>query len=110
MKFNFFILPIIISCFGNLLLAQDRLSLQEAIQIALANNYDVKLVNNDLEIARNNVSRANAGMLPVVTGNFSTNNNTSNTNQTLSNGQVQQRNGAKNTSLNYGTVLSWKIF
>lgn len=90
--------------------AQERLTLERAVEIALENNYDIKLTRNDIEIAGNNVSRANAGMLPVVTGNFSTNNTSSNTTQTLSSGVVQERNGAKNSNLTYGPVLNWRIF
>ena len=52
---------------GNLQ-AQEKLSLEQAVQLALENNFDIKLNKNDVEQAKNNVSRANAGMLPVVTG------------------------------------------
>jgi outer membrane protein len=94
---------------GNLQ-AQERLSLEQAVQLALENNFDIKLNKNDVEQAKNNVSRANAGMLPVVTGNFSTNNTVSNTKQTLSSGQTQERTGAKNSNLAYGPVLNWQVF
>ena len=90
--------------------AQERLSLEQAVQLALENNFDIKLNKNNVEQAKNNVSRANAGMLPVVTGNFSTNNTVSNTKQTLSSGQTQERNGAKNSNLVYGPVLNWQVF
>ena len=94
---------------GNLQ-AQEKLSLEQAVQLALENNFDIKLNKNDVEQAKNNVSRANAGMLPVVTGNFSTNNTVSNTKQTLSSGQQQERNGAKNSNLVYGPVVNWQVF
>lgn len=94
---------------GNLQ-AQERLSLEQAVQLALENNFDIKLNKNDVEQAKNNVNRANAGMLPVVTGNFSTNNNVSNTKQTLSSGQTQERSGAKNSNMVYGPVLNWQVF
>lgn len=94
---------------GNLQ-AQERLSLEQAVQLALENNFDIKLNKNDVEQAKNNVNRANAGMLPVVTGNFSTNNNVSNTKQTLSSGQTQERTGAKNSNMVYGPVLNWQVF
>lgn len=90
--------------------AQERLSLEQAVQTALENNYDIKLNKNEVEQAKNNVNRANAGMLPVVTGNLSTNNTVSNTKQTLSSGVSQERNGAKNTNLVYGPVLNWQVF
>lgn len=90
--------------------AQDKLSLEQAVQLALGNNYDIKLNKNDTEQAKNNFNRANAGMLPVITGNLNTNNTVSNTKQTLSSGTIQERNGAKNSSLVYGPVLNWKVF
>jgi outer membrane protein TolC len=90
--------------------AQERLSLEKAVQLALENNFDIKLNKNDVEQAKNNVSRANAGMLPVITGNLNTNNTSSNTKQTLSSGITQERNGAKNTSLVYGPVVNWQVF
>ena len=90
--------------------AQEKLSLEEAVKIALENNYDIKLSNNAVEIAKNDISRGLSAMYPVITGNFSTNNTISNTKQTLSSGQVQEREGAKNSSMAYGPVLNWKVF
>ncbi|HYK76048.1 MAG TPA: TolC family protein [Daejeonella sp.] len=89
---------------------QENLSLEQAVQIALENNFDIKLKNNNLEVSKNNVDRGLAGMYPAVNGNFSSNNNIQNTTQTLSSGVLQERSGAKNTSLQYGPVLTWKIF
>lgn len=111
MKFKEIILYLT-TCFAVTLssIAQERLTLEQAVQIALENNYDIKVTRNDIEIAKTNVSRANAGMLPIVTGNFSTNNTTSNTKQTLSSGVIQERNGARNSNLVYGPVLNWQVF
>ena len=90
--------------------AQQKLSLEEAVQIALENNYDIKLSNNTVEISKTDISRGLSAMYPVVTGTFSTNNTVSNTSQTLSSGQIQERDGAKNSSMSYGPVLNWRIF
>ncbi len=88
--------------------AQEKLTLEQAVKLALENNYDIKLVSNDLEISKNNVSRG--AMLPVVSATSSGNRNNQNTRQTQSNGQVINRNGAKNSSLSYGVGLSWRVF
>ena len=90
--------------------AQNRLSLEEAVQTALENNYDIKLNKNEVEQAKINVNRANAGMIPIVTGNLSTNNTLLNTIQTLSNGIVQERSGARNSNMVYGPVVNWQVF
>lgn len=111
MRLKLFCLSIITSVFIlPSLYAQQKLSLEEAVQIALENNYDIKLSNNAVEIAKNDIRRGVSAMYPVVTGNFSTNNTVSNTKQTLSSGQVQERDGAKNSNMAYGPVLNWKIF
>ena len=91
-------------------IAQDRLSLEEAVRIALENNYDIRLSKNDLEIDKNNVSRANAGFLPSVSGTVVNNNTIQNSSQTRSTGEVTERNNAKGSSLNYGVGLNWTIF
>jgi outer membrane protein len=101
---------ILIFLFASSTQAQEKLSLEQAVQIALENNFDIKLTKNTVEQAKNNFNRANAGMLPTVTGNFSTNNTVSNTKQTLSSGVSQERNGAKNSNLVYGPVINWQVF
>ncbi|MFD2245895.1 TolC family protein [Pontibacter ruber] len=90
--------------------AQEVLTLENAVKIALERNYDIKLVANDLEIDKNNANRANAGMLPVVTGNLSQNNTIQNSSQTRESGAKVERNGAKGSNLNYGVSLNWTIF
>ncbi|MEJ7692072.1 TolC family protein [Daejeonella sp.] len=111
MKWNTIILYLFIGLLAShSVRAQERLTLERAVQLALENNYDIRINRNDIEIAKTNVSRANAGMFPIVTGNFSTNNTNSNTTQTLSSGIIQERNGAKNSNLSYGPVFNWQIF
>ncbi len=90
--------------------AQPILTLNEAIKIGLENNYSLKISKNDLSIADNNVSLANAGILPRVDFNVTDNNSITNTEQELSNGITQKSANANNTNLAYGPVLSWRIF
>ncbi len=97
-------------CFSVASRAQEKLGLQEAVEIALKNNFDIRISANEAEVARTNVSRANAGMLPTVDATLNTNAAISNTRQTLSNGTQQERNGARNSSFNYGVGLNWTVF
>jgi outer membrane protein len=90
--------------------AQQKLSLEDAIGIALNNNYDIKLINNDIQIAKNNVNLGNAGMLPRVEGSFSDGGSKQNITRTQSNGNQQTLDGVRNTSMNYGASLGWTIF
>jgi outer membrane protein len=89
---------------------QERLSLVDAITIALKNNYDIKLVKNEELIAKNNVNLGNAGILPVVAGSFSTGGSRQNTVQTQSTGTQKITDGARSTNLGYGVGLDWTVF
>ena len=90
--------------------AQQVLSLEEAIRIALERNYEIRISSNNLEIDRNNVNRANAGMIPALTGNFSNNHTLQNSRQQRADGQINERNNAKGSNLNYGVSLNWTVF
>ena len=92
------------------LYAQEKLSLQDAISIALKNNYDIKLVNNDVAIAKNNVNLGNAGILPVAVGTFNTGGSRTNTTQTQSTGTQRIVDGARSTNMAYGVGLDWTVF
>lgn len=103
----------LVSCFllcTHISIAQELLTVKEAIAIALENNYDIKLFQNNLKVAQQNVTPGNAGMLPTVTGNFTQNNSVSNSNQTQATGEVRSLDNAKNNSLNYGVSVGWTVF
>lgn len=90
--------------------AQQKLSLEEAISTALNNNYDIKLVNNDVQIAKNNLNVGNAGMLPNLNADYSKGGSNQNTVQTPATGPERKTNGAKSTNQSYGAALGWTIF
>lgn len=48
--------------------AQEKLGKQEVISQMLENNFDIKLAENQVEIAENNQSIWNSGYLPTLTG------------------------------------------
>jgi len=95
------------SVLGN---AQEVLTIKDAVAIALDNNFEIKIANNNLNIDKVNMSEGNAGMLPSVTASVVDNNRVQNSSQTLQTGQVNSLKDAKNNSLNYGVSLDWTIF
>ena len=99
---------LMLACSGSQ--AQGLLTVQEAVEIALENNYEIKLSSNDLRIAEENVTYGNAGMLPNVTGNFSQSNSVQNSRQTQSNGDERSLRNAKNNSMSVGVSVGWTIF
>lgn len=90
--------------------AQEILTVDEAVQIALKNNYDIKIASNDSEVSKANKSLANAGMLPKIDASLTQNNTIQNTKQTQASGEVRELENAKNNSLVYGVNLGWTVF
>ncbi len=86
------------------------LTAEEAVAQALKNNYDIKLAANDLKIDENNVSLANAGLLPNLSGTFGQNNSVQNSRQVRADGTAQELDNARNNSMQYGVNLGWTIF
>jgi outer membrane protein len=90
--------------------SQEVLTLEEAIEIALENNFEIKIAKNNAKINETNNNLANAGLLPTISANLNNNNSQFNTKQTQADGSVRELNNAKNFSLNYGVGLDWTIF
>ena len=90
--------------------AQELLSLEDAVKIALENNYDIKIAENNSKIDATNNNLANAGMLPSLNANFTNNNSQLNTTQTQADGSERKLDNAKNMNLTYGVGLDWTIF
>jgi outer membrane protein len=86
------------------------LSLKDAVEIALKNNYHILLSKNNSTVAQNNVTIGNAGFLPQVNGDLTATRSIQNTKQTRSDGSVNNISGAKNSSTSYGPSLNWTIF
>src|SRR5574343_542594 len=90
--------------------SQELLTLENAVKIALENNYEITIAKNDVKIADYNNSIGNAGMLPNVSANVVNNNSILDTKQTQGDGTVRQLKGAKNMNLTYGVGLDWTVF
>ncbi|QZK90473.1 TolC family protein [Flavobacterium sp. CHNK8] len=90
--------------------AQEVLSLEIALKIALENNYEIKIASNNSLIQKTNVSLGNAGMLPTLSANVVDNNSIQNSSQTRQDGTKNELDNAKNNSLTYGVGLDWTIF
>ena len=90
--------------------AQELLTVEQAVQIALENNYSIRIASNDLRVDKTNVTIGNAGMLPTVAASVIDNNSVQNSSQTRSDGTVTALDDARNNSLNYGVVMDWTVF
>jgi len=93
------------------LIAQEPLTLFQAIKTGLENNYSIQIQKNQAEIASNNNTLGNAGFLPVVNLNAAQNNVINNsTDQKYFNGTEKDISNAKNTTLNASVGLNWTLF
>lgn len=110
--YKYGMLATLLICFLNVLIVkgQEKLTLQEAISIALQNNYDIRLIKNETQIAKNNANLGNAGILPIAAATFNTGGSRQNTVQTQASGTERRINGARNSNMGYGVGLDWTIF
>lgn len=99
-----------ILCCGFTLKAQRILTLEEAINTALKNSYDIQISRNVLEADRINNNIGVAGGLPTVTGTITDNQSLTTVNQELNDGRKIQRDGALGNSLNAGVTGSYLLF
>ncbi|WP_020530311.1 TolC family protein [Flexithrix dorotheae] len=85
-------------------------TLQEFINTAIQNNYQIKIVKNESIIAENNNTLGNAGFLPSldIAGGYS--NSFNNTKQVFADGTIREGSGAKNTNLNMSALMNWTVF
>lgn len=84
--------------------------IEDAISIGLENNYSIKLSRKQAAIDRNNLTRGNAGFLPVVTLSASQTFTRENVKQEFLGGQENERDGAKSDRLSAGASLRWTFF
>lgn len=90
--------------------AQEVLTVEQAVEIALQNNYDIQLAENEAEIAKRNNTVGNAGMLPTVGATVSDNFTLNNLNQEFTNGTEINRNGVTGNTIAAGVALNWTLF
>jgi outer membrane protein TolC len=94
----------------NLVQAQTTLSLKQAYELALENNFSIQIASNELEIAKRNNVIGNAGMLPSLNGVVNQDNQVVDTKQKFLNGAENNRDGAKSNSLNASVEMNWTLF
>lgn len=88
--------------------AQEQLSLSEAIEKGLQNNFDIRIEKKNLEVAENNNNWGEAGRYPTVSLNLSQNNSLTDNIKTASPFQLQDQ--TVSNSLNPSVNLNWTLF
>lgn len=90
--------------------AQNPLTLEEAIATALKNNYDIQLSRNDSMVAALDYSFRNAVFYPRLNGTLGTTWNNNDQKQTLADGTKREQNNIKSHNLNAALNLNWTLF
>ena len=90
--------------------SQTLLTVEEAINIALKNNYDIWVASNDADIAKLNNTAGNAGMLPSISITGSDNYAVNSIDQKLSSGSEITASNAKYNTFAAGAFVNWNVF
>jgi outer membrane protein, adhesin transport system len=90
--------------------SQNTLTLDQFIEIALGQNYALRIVRNQQQITENNVTRGNAGSLPLVDLRTSYSGNLSSADQYFANGTSNSYRNNHNTTIHTGMQASWMVF
>jgi outer membrane protein len=103
-------LPVIFFLSVSVAAAQDLLTPDDAVSLALKNNYDILIATNNAAISRINNTAGNAGMLPELAVTSSENHSVSKIDQKLSTGAENHYTGSNSNSFSTGAGLTWTIF
>lgn len=90
-------------------IAQQVLTLDEAVAIGLENNYGIMISRNSVEQAENNLSLGNAGFLPVVDATASRTERIEDS-EFQAGGESRITEGAESNNTNAAINLDWTLF
>lgn len=90
--------------------AQEIYTLKRCLETGLRENYDIRIIRNEQQIADNNVTLGNAGYLPTVDLNAGYSGTVNNIDQDLTDGTSVDYNNVHNQTTNAGVNLEWTVF
>jgi len=90
--------------------SQELLTIEKAVSIGLANNFGIIMARQSQQIAHNNASPGNAGMLPEVNVNAGYVNGLSNALVQVVTGSELDNSSAHSSLITAGVALDWTIF
>ncbi|WP_341226075.1 TolC family protein [uncultured Arcticibacterium sp.] len=90
--------------------SQEFLTKEEAVQIALEKNFNIKIAKNNIDIAEGNASKANLGFNPTVTATAGANYNLDNSTAIFQSGDETNLSFAASNSANTGVGVNYVLF
>lgn len=91
-------------------IGQQVLTLEEAVNTGLSQNFDVLISKNNNDISKKNFTYGNAGFLPRLNTSISQTYTNSNSTLKFFNGTERSAKGAKSDALNASAALNWTVF
>lgn len=105
-----FLLFLLLVSAGALKAQQQVLTLEQAIDVALKNNFDIRLARNTAELAANDYAYANFAFVPRLNATAGTTWNNTATKQEFVNGTKRDTSGIKSNNISGNVTLSWTLF
>ena len=90
--------------------AQELITPDDAVRLALDHNYGIKLAKTNVKVAKNNASILNSGYLPTLVGNAGATYNLDNTEADFADGRKTVLNDAESSRYNASVDLNYTIF
>ncbi len=90
--------------------AQEKLTKEKAVTIALENNYGIIMAKNSTKVAKNNASVYNSGFLPKLTASAGANYNSNNSETTFRDGTSLTVNNDESKSYNAAIGINYTLF
>jgi outer membrane protein len=91
-------------------IAQTRLTLHDAVERTLKNNFDIRIASITKEQAEINNTAGNAGFLPNINAGISATESRTNVRSDLANGTQQNNPKAINTNVNPAVTANWTLY
>ena len=110
MNIKIIILMIGLSLIMNIGFGQNILTADQAVQMAVENNFDIKRSQNATEVAKNNASKSNTGQLPRLSLTGGANMNIDNSKITSQNGTETKFSWVNTQNANVSVTASYTIF
>ena len=103
-------LPIFLLIMSSLAGEETVLSLRECIQLGLEKNYALRIVRNQEEISKNNLTLGNAGFLPTLDLALDYSGSHLNTKSEMTDGSTSSNNNVNNSTIDAGLTFNWTVF
>lgn len=90
--------------------SQETRTLKQCIETGLENNYSIRIIRNEEQIARNNAIPGNAGYLPTIDLSGGLSGTSYNYNYNYADGSSDKVNSNNTETANIGVNLNWTLF